>query len=221
MIKKLLVSASMFVFLFPLPVQLRDQEQNLEKAQIELKQELNKRVQNIKDKFAKVLEGTVKTIDGQVLIVEKDGVSYKVNTSSSTKFRRKFWGVGKLSEISVGDKVSVYGTWANEDKTEINASFIRDLSVQLRYGVFFGEVKSISESAIVITSKGRGDQTVTVSAGTKLLNRKMESIAITDILVGHRIRVKGLWNNTAKTITEVKQIKDFSIPVLPSPEPEE
>jgi hypothetical protein len=38
-----------------------------------------------------------------------------------------------------------------------------------------------------------------------------------DIQIGHRIRVKGIWDITNKTISEVTQIKDFSIPAKPSP----
>jgi len=34
-------------------------------------------------------------------------------------------------------------------------------------------------------------------------------------LVGHRIRVKGLWNNKNSTVTEVSHVKDFDLPVRP------
>jgi len=40
---------------------------------------------------------------------------------------------------------------------------------------------------------------------------------MSDIEVGHRVRVKGIWDLTNKTISEVTQIKDFSIPIQPSP----
>jgi hypothetical protein len=182
-----------------------------------LQKELNVNLKNILKEKTTIMSGKVTQISGTSLSVEKDGSTYLVNTSDSTKYRRRFWGVGKFSEISVGDTVDVYGTWANDAKTEINARFIRDLSIQMRYGAFFGTVKTISETEIVIDTYKRNSQIIIVTSETKLVNRKMEDIKTGDILIGHRIRVKGLWNNNSNTITEVKQIKDFSIPNIPSP----
>ena len=156
--------------------------------------------------------------DESALTVEVKGKSYMVTVTSQTKFRRHFWGKSSLDEVSVGDVVNVFGKWANEEKTQITASMIRNLSVQKKNGVFFGEVVSISGNTFVIKTIKRENQTVTIGSA-KLVNRKQETITKADILVGHRIRVKGLWDKTAKTITEVVQIKDFSIPLAPSPKP--
>ena len=47
-------------------------------------------------------------------------------------------------------------------------------------------------------------------------------MSYTDVQVGHRVRVKGLWDNKLNKITEVTQVKDFTIPaqgVAPTPTP--
>lgn len=62
----------------------------------------------------------------------------------------------------------------------------------------------------------QGSQTVTVTSSTKFVNRKVETIIQSDIAVGHRIRVKGLWNNKTNIISEVTHVKDFSLPPVPA-----
>jgi hypothetical protein len=124
-----------------------------------------------------------------------------------------------LNEISVGDTVNVIGRWTSEDRTEINAVLVRDLSIQKRNGVFFGTVKTITDTGFVMTTIQRGDETVTLDSTSKLLNRKGQTITSSDIQVGNTIRLRGMWDSQAFTITEVAEVKDFSIPVSPSPTP--
>ena len=162
-------------------------------------------------------KGTVTAISGSILTVTKEGNTYTVNTDDKTNFRRRFGGKGQLSEISVNDTVNVLGKWQNEEKTQILATHIRNLSIQKRHATFFGTVKTKTDSSLVLTTVNRGEQTVTIGTSTKLVNRKMEEIKMSDIQIGHRIRIKGIWDIANKTISEVIQIKDFSIPLKPSP----
>lgn len=165
-------------------------------------------------KRAWLKEAVVTNKSGTTLTVTKDAVFYTVLTDSTTIFRRKFGDKSSLAEVSVNDKLNVLGKWNNEAKTEIKATHIRNLSVQKRFATFFGIVKSVSGNTIVVTTEKGGDQTITIDASTKLVNRKMQTIVMADILVGHRIRIKGIWDMTNKTVTGVKQIKDFTIPVV-------
>lgn len=168
-------------------------------------------------------KGTVTAVSGATLTVTKDSVTYTVSTDSNTIFRRRFGGKSSIDEISVNDIINVLGKWQNEEKTQILATHIRDLSIQKRHATFFGTVKTKTDTTLVLSTVNRGEQTVTISTSTKLVNRKMEEIKMADILIGHRIRVKGIWDSANKVISEVVQIKDFSlpaqtgIPVKPSP----
>jgi hypothetical protein len=157
--------------------------------------------------------------DATSITVNDNGTSIKVDVQTNTHFRRKFWGASNLNEISVGDSVTVIGRWTSESKTEIKAVLIRDLSIQKRNGVFFGTVKTITDTGFVMTTIQRGDETVTLDSTSKLVNRKSVTITTSDIQVGQTIRVRGMWDSQAFTITEVTEVKDFSIPVVPSPTP--
>jgi hypothetical protein len=158
--------------------------------------------------------GKVTAIGTNSLTVTENNKTYTVNTDGNTKFRRRFFGSANFAEIRINDQLNVFGKWTDDAHTTILANLIRDMSIQKRFGVFVGDVTSVSGSTLVIKSVNRGTQTITVSGTPKLTNRKGQPIQLTDILSGHRIRIKGMWDNTNNTITEVKEIKDFSLPVV-------
>lgn len=158
--------------------------------------------------------GTVSGISGSVLTVTKDNKTISVTTSTSTKYRRRFWGNGSFSEISVGDMVNVWGKWTNTDGTAMNATMIRNTSVQKRKGTFVGTVSSKSGNTFTLKTVNRGNQTVTVDTSkAKIVNRKNETMTLDGVNVNDRLQVKGLWDSKLNTITEVTHLKDFSIPV--------
>lgn len=168
---------------------------------------------------ASILNGTVTGKTDKTLTVSKDDKSITVNITDKTKLRRRYWGKATLEEIKVNDKVNVHGRWANGERTAIDATLIRDLSVRKRAGVFFGEVSTVSGNTITMKTLNKGTETVTVTTSTRLVNRREQKISATDITAGHRIRVKGLWDSDAHTITEVTQVKDFDLPVVPTVKP--
>ncbi len=173
-------------------------------------------------RYAVIAHGQVTFIKGTTLTVTKSGKTYTVNTDSNTRFRRRFWGSASLSEIAVNDMVNVFGKYTDTAQTTIQARMIRDLSIEKRFGVFFGTITSINTNTIVMQTIARGVQTVTVSVSTRLINRREQTIALTDLQVGQRIRVRGMWDRKVSSITEVTQVKDFSLPVInttPTPTP--
>ena len=166
---------------------------------------------------AAIGSGTISAISGTTLTVKaKDGKQFTILTDTKTQFRRRFWGKSSLSEMNVGDMVNVIGRWTDDAKTTIQARLVRDLSIQKRNGTFFGTVQSVSASGFVMQTLKRGTLTVTTSASTKFVNRKGETIAKGDVIVGHKVRVGGLWDSKLNTLTEVAHVKDFSLPVKPT-----
>jgi sRNA-binding protein len=167
---------------------------------------------------AAIVGGTITAKSDTTLTIEKDGKSYTVHVSDNTQLRRRFWGKSSTAEFSVGNTVNVYGAWTDDTQTAINARLIRNISIQKRFAVFVGEVKSLLSGGWVMStaSEKRPDQTVTVSAETKFENRKGETIGQADVQVGHKVRVKGLWDSSSNTVTEVVQVKDFSLPAQAS-----
>lgn len=167
--------------------------------------------------------GTVTAINGSILTVSQNSKTYTVNTGKfdtcTTQFRRRFWGSSSISEISVNDKVNVFGVWTDDAKTTVNACLVRDASIQKRFGVFFGNIISINSTGFTMSTKSenRANQTVTVSSTTTIVDRKEKKIGLGDIQIGNLVRVKGMWDNQANTITEVTNVKDFTIPIIPTP----
>ncbi len=157
-----------------------------------------------------VFKGNIEAIGNNYLAVG----GKKVNFDSKTKLFRKFGGKSEISEFSVGDGVQVVGLWTSDAKVEVNARLIRNFSIQKRYGVFIGTVKSLKpETAeLVLTTLRRGDQEVAPDKNTKYVDRAMHVISFDKLKVGDRIRVKGIWDNKLNQIFEVTQIKDYSIP---------
>lgn len=165
---------------------------------------------------AAIGSGTISAISGTTLTITREGKIYTVLTDDKTQFRRRFWGKSSLSEMQIGDMVNVIGLWTDDAKTTIQARLVRDLSIQKRLGVFFGVVQSLTSTGWTMQTK-RGLETVTISSGTKLVDRRGQVITQGDIKVGHRVRVRGLWDTKNSTLTEVTELKDYSLPVKPTP----
>ncbi len=173
-------------------------------------------VQKFINRLARLTDAQITAINGTVITATENGKTYTINTSDQTRFRRHFWGKSDLNEFSVGNQINVWGRWADDEKTIINARFIRNLSIQKRHGVFIGTVKSKTDTSFVLESINRGDQTVYFDANTKFVNRKQETITYSNVNQADRVRVKGLWDKSLNKITEVTQVKDFSQPPKPT-----
>lgn len=145
-----------------------------------------------------------------------NGLQAIVNITNTTKIIRKYNGTASLSELNMNDTLSITGKWSDRNKTFFDARVIKDKSIQKRNGVFFGIIKSADTTAkiktLTVMTEKRGEQKITVLTDTIIVNRKMEDINFTELKAGHKIRIKGLWNNKTNTVTETEQIKDFSLP---------
>ncbi len=229
------IALSISMFVMPVHAEER-REAKMEALEVRkgLIQDLRERIASKTDllrsasarKRAAIIRGEITAIVDTTLTVEKEGTSYTVLTgvfeACTTRFIRRYWGASSIAEMSVGDMVNVYGKWQDEAHTTIEACLVRDLSIQKRHAVFVGFVESLTTSGWIMTTVGekRPNQTIVVDADTVFVNRKQETILKSDILVDHRVRVKGLWNNDTNTVTEVTHVKDYTLPIIVE-EPEE
>lgn len=156
------------------------------------------------------LNGTISAVGATSLTVGNT----TVNVSTLTVLLRKYGARARLAEFSVGDQISVMGSWANAPQTTINARVIRDLSIQKRRGVFLGKVTSLTSAGFVLTPEKRPAQTVGVNLLTKYVDRGEKPIVLAAIKTGDKVMVKGLWDNKLNTITEVTFVRDYSLPLL-------
>lgn len=181
---------------------------------------LDEKIRNrVQESLKNIFNSSVK-IQGKIIEVSKDflkisssdGKLYKVIITSKTQLRRRFWGKATPEEFLVGHEVNVVGRFIDPEKTTIEAVLIRNLSIQRRWGVFFGKVKEKNEKSFTLETVDRGDLTVYLSSSTKIINRQGKEISYQEIKTGDRVRVKGVWDRNEKKIIEVEEIKDFSLP---------
>ncbi|MEK7577341.1 MAG: hypothetical protein AAB492_01815 [Patescibacteria group bacterium] len=164
---------------------------------------------------ARISSGVITNKVGSILTIEKDGKSLTIQTDTKTKFVLRFGGKATIDDMLLGHTVNIAGPWSDETKTTITAKLVRDLSIQKRHGVIIGVVKSLLPNGWIMTtiSDKRADQTITVGSATEFVNGMQEGITKDQVVVGHRVRVKGLWDKGNNTVTDVTQVKDFTLPV--------
>lgn len=163
-----------------------------------------------------VVNGKISTISGTTvptkIIINKDGKTITLNITEKTNLLRKFGGKSSLSEMKVGDQVNAAGTWTDSNKTTLDTKVLRDISIKKRFGAFWGKIKSITDaSSFVLETIERGNQTVKTDGNTKIVNRKEGPISFSDLKVGDRVRVKGVWDSALKSIEEVTSIKNWTL----------
>lgn len=200
------------------PKEIREEvrEQVREKIK-EKNQGLIDKVKNFVQKklrFNARIRGKITSIEESVITVAgEDGKTYTVNITNETKLIRRFGGESRLNEFSVGNEVNVFGKFTDESQTTIDARLIRNISLQKRWGVFFGEVKVKNSDNFVIKTIKRGDQTVYFQNETKFINHKKETISYDNLQIGNRVRVKGIWDRSLNKITEVEEVRVFPAPL--------
>ncbi len=157
----------------------------------------------------KTLSGTISAITltgtglpATLTVDLKNGQKWTVNVTSSTKLFRRYMGTATINEFLVGDKVEARGTQGTG--LVLNARVVRDNSVVIKNRDFVGTISSIDSSAqsFVIPIKRKGatsNLTVTTTSATKFYNDGT-AISFADLTVGAKVKVLGVYNETAKTL---------------------
>lgn len=198
-----------------------------EEVRQEVREEIKEKNQGLMDKvknmikknlrFGARIKGAISSIsDSSMVVNSNDGKTYTVNITSETKLLRRFGGESQISEFSVGNEVNVTGKFTDESQTVIDAKTIRNISIQKRWGVFFGQVTTKNTDNFVMKTIERGDQTVYIG-NANFINLKKETISYSDVQVGSRVRVKGIWDRSLSSITEVGEVRVFPLPQTVTP----
>lgn len=149
--------------------------------------------------FEARLTATLKSkTNNNLVVADQNGRDYQVVINSSTSFKPKYWGNITLDDFLPGDKVNVIGNWQGNT---VKAVLVRNLSNETRWGVFLGDIISVDKSSLVISNRNHGK--LTVIFGNKTIP--------TNLNIGDRVRVKGIYNPKNAKITSIDEVKDFSI----------
>lgn len=180
----------------------------------QIRNTIRERVRNLR--YQARITGVITAIGEKSLTVkDKSDQVYTVSITDKTQLRRHFWGKAEWTDFSVGNEVTVIGRFTNEEKTTIEAILIKNDSVQRRWGVFFGEVVEKNTDNFVIETVNRGKIKVSITKAS-FVDRSGQTINFYQLVVGHRVRVKGVWDKTLSEIIETDEVKDFSLPPLPT-----
>ncbi|MBI4093217.1 MAG: hypothetical protein HY420_04810 [Candidatus Kerfeldbacteria bacterium] len=156
---------------------------------------------------ASTVDGTLTAMSGTtlpaVLTVQSGITAYTVNVTADTKLVRLYGGPSSLEEFVVGDLLRVEGTVTG---TTIDATKIKNLSIQRKGSMFWGNILSIDSTAksfVIDPSKPKkslSDQTVLTNSKTKVFqgNRAGE---FSDLSVGMTVKVIGVWRPSLNQLT--------------------
>lgn len=195
-----------------------------------VRQELQERnkgiIDTLKDRIKAAVNrrfhGTVKSISGQTIAVSTDKGDVSVSVTDVTVLKRKFGANSALSEFATNDELAIVGKQKNAGTdSEIEARYIRNLSIQRRNTVFNGTITSLNagDSSFVVKTTGRGDQTAYAGKDT-VITDKNKSIAFEDLKTGDRVIVKGeLWDRANTRIDAKRIIRLPAKPITPTTAP--
>jgi hypothetical protein len=168
--------------------------------------------------------GTLTSMNGSVLtLTAAGGVTYTVNVSTTTKIVRLYDGPSALDEMSPGDALLVRGTTVTTGT--INATWIKDQSIQRKYTRLVGTIQSVgaSSATVIVTRDEHGPTpfhlgqtiTLTVGASTKVISPTATGTTLytgtagLPILsgdMGGRVTVLGVYDNVQNVFTTVDRI---------------
>jgi len=148
----------------------------------------------------KTFTGAVTGFSGnQIIISTTSAAKYSVDTGGAQLTRKN--GVAmKLSEIIVGDKITITGTlWGDNS---ISASSISDLSLYTHISAFTGKISTINttDNSFTMDSKTYGGQTIHTNNFTSYY-KNGGGATFRDLILGMTATVKGQWDRDNTNIT--------------------
>ncbi len=145
------------------------------------------------------LRGTLDSIGTNTLTIKSWGGIWNINIATSTKLVRNFGGASNLSEFQKGDWVSVQGKINDSAAWTIDATIVKNSSIQAKNADFSGIISNMSSSTFSLTTAKRGTVQVTVNADAKIIVDHKTGV-ITDLKNGMVAKIKGVWNRAQSSV---------------------
>ena len=144
--------------------------------------------------------GEVKSITGTAFTVTtKARGDVAIQTTDRTRFRAKDNANFSLSDLKVGDRVTVQGRWQD---AKLQANVVILVPANLRDKAL-GQVQSITGSTLVIVKAEGGTLNVATTAATKFHAKGIQNPTLADIKVGDIVVVVGQLNGDTLTASQV------------------
>lgn len=123
-----------------------------------------------------------------------------VHVTKDTKIVRKYMGKADLSELAVGDQVSVTGKLQTDGS--VNATMVKDNAIHVTFNAKKGAVTAIDATASTFTIKNNDKEfKVFVTAATKFAKAGLTAPTLADLKVGDEVVVWGVVRQAANEVT--------------------
>lgn len=106
-----------------------------------------------------------------------------------------------ISDIAVGDSVTVFGTTSGNN---INASVVFDLKANVKPAKAKGTVTAVSGSNLTVQTKNNVNVNVSTDANTQVTKADGQAGAVSDVTVGSKVKLWGLWDNVLNVFSALK-----------------
>ena len=130
-------------------------------------------------------------------------INWTVGTSSSTNIIKRYGGATVISNIQNGDFISFSGVLNTvASQATVDATSVRDWSLQTTNSTFSGTVSSINATAnsFVLATPSKGNITVNIISSTQF-TKDGTTVTISNLNVGDKIlQVSGLYDNLSQTL---------------------
>lgn len=151
--------------------------------------------------------GTVTAVDGDVITAtsKKDvDVTWTIDTDSDTKFA--FRGD---DDLDVGDRIAVAGTVTDNegDERSIDASYVLVVDADIAAKTALkGTITAVDEDndTVTVSTRHKGDVEVAINSSTTIADEDGDAGIFADLVVGAKVKVKGVWNSLRDLVTATK-----------------
>ncbi len=144
-------------------------------------------------------KGTVSSVSATGFTIKaKDDTTLAVNTASAKLVRLPRTTIA-LTDIKAGDRVWVQGTRSGDT---ITSTVVYDLSADVKPAMKKGEVTAVNGNTVTLQTKDGNTATVTTDSNTEV-KKDGQAGTTSDITVGSKVHVVGLWNKITNLFTAV------------------
>ncbi|MFA6042673.1 MAG: DUF5666 domain-containing protein [Patescibacteria group bacterium] len=158
--------------------------------------------------------GTLTAISGtalpSTLSLLVGATTYTVEVPTTAKILRRYNGTSDLGEFLIGDRVEVRGTALNDAANSINATRVKNWTMQRVGGTFKGTIVTTDcvNNTFTFLPDKRVQQTVYLSSTTKI-TRGGEVGTCAGLKNGERAKVIGLWRQSSNRIDADRVVVDM------------
>jgi hypothetical protein len=159
------------------------------------------------------VDGVLRRISGTTmpatLTVQAGSMTVSVTVPATTKVERRDNGRSSLDELTEGDRIIAYGSFANGRTTTFDAQRITDWSIQRAYTRVVGSVATVQNGLVTLrVARGRsehspywhGEEVWVTLPSSALVTSGSGAVRVNAVQPGVRVLVLGLYDRASRSL---------------------